>query len=174
MSQQHIDRYEQIVLPHLDDAYTLARYLVSDEHDAQDIVQDAALRALRFIGGYSGGDSRAWLLAIVRNCAIDFHRRRRVDKNAVDIGDGTTHGLASGDESDTRAISRSERARITRAVAELPVEYRELIVLREVQDLSYKEIANVIGVPLGTVMSRLARARKRLAGILGVDAQEAS
>jgi RNA polymerase sigma factor (sigma-70 family) len=174
MSQQHIDRYEQIVLPHLDDAYTLARYLVSDEHDAQDIVQDAALRALRFIGGYSGGDSRAWLLAIVRNCAIDFHRRRRVDKNVVDIGDGSTHGLASGDESDTRAISRSERARITRAVAELPVEYRELIVLREVQDLSYKEIANVIGVPLGTVMSRLARARKRLAGILGVDAQEAS
>jgi RNA polymerase sigma-70 factor (ECF subfamily) len=174
MSQQHLERYEQIVLPHLDDAYTLARYLVGDEHDAQDIVQDAALRALRFIGGYSGGDSRAWLLAIVRNCAIDLHRRRRGDRNAVDIGDGATHELASSDESDHRAIQRSERARIARAVAALPVEYRELIVLREVQELSYKEISNIIGAPLGTVMSRLARARKRLAGLLGADAQEAS
>jgi RNA polymerase sigma-70 factor (ECF subfamily) len=174
MSQQDVERYEQIVLPHLDDAYTLARYLVHDEHDAQDIVQDAALRALRFIGGYSGGDSRAWLLAIVRNCTIDFHRRHRGDKNVVEIGDGTTHELASDDESDWRAIQGSERTRITRAVAALPVEYRELIVLREVQELSYKEISNIIGVPLGTVMSRLARARKRLASLLGASAQEAS
>jgi RNA polymerase sigma-70 factor (ECF subfamily) len=174
MSQPQIERFEQVVLPHLDDAYTLARYLVGDEHDAQDVVQDASLRALRFFGGYTGGDSRAWLLAIVRNCAHDWHRRRRTDRAMVDVDETTSPALVSADATDTRAIERSERGRVTRAVEALPIEYREVIVLREVEELSYKEISNVVGVPIGTVMSRLARARKRLATLLGSGAQEAS
>ncbi|HXT16894.1 MAG TPA: sigma-70 family RNA polymerase sigma factor [Gemmatimonadaceae bacterium] len=169
MTQLDVQRFDRVVLPHLDDAYTLARYLLRDEHDAQDVVQEAVLRALRYIDGYAGGDSRAWLLSIVRNCAADWHRRHRNAAPDVDLAT-----IAGDSETDALAIGRSERRRIARAVEALPVEFREVIVLREIQELSYKEISEVVGVPIGTVMSRLARARKRLAAQLGDDAQEAS
>ena len=161
-------RFDEIILPHLDAAYTLARYLVRDEHDAQDVVQEAALRALRHFDGYAGGDSRAWLLSIVRNCAVDRYRERRRDLDSVSVDDS----IAGDASADTLAIEGSERERVMRAVDSLPVEFREVIVLREVEELSYKEIGAVVGAPIGTVMSRLARARKRLADLLGDPALE--
>jgi RNA polymerase sigma factor (sigma-70 family) len=177
MAQRDVDRFERAVLPHLDDAYTLARYLLHDEHDAQDAVQDAVLRALRYFESYRDGDPRAWLLAIVRNCCLTWHRRERADRgdrSIVPFTDEAVNTLSDALETDALAIERSERAAIERALAELPAEFREVIVLREVQDLSYKEISDVVGVPIGTVMSRLARARKRLALALSPGAKEAS
>ncbi|HEV8499918.1 MAG TPA: sigma-70 family RNA polymerase sigma factor [Gemmatimonadaceae bacterium] len=162
------------MLPHLDDAYTLARYLLRDEHDAQDVVQDAVLRALRYFDGYREGDARAWLLTIVRNCCLTWQRRHRSERLAVPFGDDVIDRVSDSRETDTLAIERSERAMLERVVSELPTEFREVIVLREVEGLSYKEISDVIGVPMGTVMSRLARARKRLASALGLDVREAS
>ena len=175
MAQRDVERFERIVLPHLDDAYTLARYLLRDEHDAQDVVQDAVLRALRYFDGYREGDARAWLLAIVRNCCLTWQRRHRGDRLVVPFADEAVVELVSDSrETDTLAIQRSERAMLERAIATLPTEFREVIVLREVEGLSYKEISDVVGVPMGTVMSRLARARKRLASALGLDVLEAS
>jgi RNA polymerase sigma-70 factor (ECF subfamily) len=169
-----VERFERVVLPHLDDAYTLARYLLRDEHDAQDVVQDAVLRALRYFDGYRDGDARAWLLTIVRNCCLTWQRRHRGDRLVVPFADDVAERIRDPHEADTLAIERSERAMLERAVAALPTEFREVIVLREVEGLSYKEISEVVGVPMGTVMSRLARARKRLASELGLDVQEAS
>jgi RNA polymerase sigma-70 factor (ECF subfamily) len=173
MAQRDVERFERVVLPHLDDAYTLARYLLRDEHDAQDVVQDAVLRALRHFDGYRQGDARAWLLAIVRNCCLTWHVRHRADRRSVPYTDDTAAAVRDPRETDARAIQRSERAAIERAVAALPTEFREVIVLREIEDLSYREISDVVGVPIGTVMSRLARARQRLAIALGAGAQEA-
>src|SRR5690242_4992149 len=174
MSQRDVERFERIVLPHLDDAYTLARYMLRDEHDAQDVVQDAVLRALRYFDGYRDGDARAWLLAIVRNCCLTWQRRHRGDRLVVPFANEVAEQVSDPRETDTLAIDRSNRAMLERALATLPAEFREVIVLREVEDLSYKEISDVIGVPMGTVMSRLARARKRLAAALGPGVQEAS
>jgi len=172
LADRDVERFERTILPHLDDAYTLARYLLRDEHDAQDVVQDAVLRAFRHFHSYAGGEARAWLLAIVRNCCLTWQRRTRTDRNTIPLTADTAE--ASGPASDQLAIDSSERAVVTRALAELPPEFREVVVLREVEDLSYKEISDVIGVPIGTVMSRLARARKRLAALLGAGAREAS
>ena len=174
MTQGDVERFERVVLPFLDDAYTLARYLLRDEHDAQDVVQEASLRAFRYFDGYSGGDAKAWLLAIVRNCSLTWRYRHRADAHTVSFMDGVDAPADDGNEADTAAIESSERARVQRAIDALPAEFREVIVLREVQNLSYKEISDVVGVPIGTVMSRLARARKRLSEILGVGAKEAS
>lgn len=175
MAQRDVERFERIVLPHLDDAYTLARYLLRDEHDAQDVVQDAVLRALRYFDGYREGDARAWLLAIVRNCCLTWQRRHRGDRLVVPFADeAVVERVSDSRETDALAIQRSERAMLERAIATLPTEFREVIVLREVEGLSYKEISDVVGVPMGTVMSRLARARKRLASALGLDVLEAS
>ena len=158
MSQRDVDRFERIVLPHLDDAYTLARYLVRDEHDAQDVVQEAVLRALRYFEGFRDGDARAWLLAIVRNCCLTWLRQHRSARNTLSV-EASGISIIDSRETDTRAIQRSERATIARALDALPDEFREVIVLREIQELSYKEISDVVGVPIGTVMSRLARGR---------------
>jgi RNA polymerase sigma factor (sigma-70 family) len=174
MAHTDVERFESLILPHLDDAYTLARYLLRDEHDAQDAVQDAALRAFRYFDGYREGDSRAWFLAIVRNCCHTWQRRHRHDRLSVPLLEEQATSIRDTREADARAIQRSDRAEIERAVASLPAEFREVIVLREVQELSYAEISGVVGVPIGTVMSRLSRARKRLAALLGIDAQEAS
>jgi RNA polymerase sigma-70 factor (ECF subfamily) len=174
MAQQDIERFERIILPHLDDAYTLARYLLRDEHDAQDAVQDAVLRALRHFAGYRDGDARAWLLAIVRNCCLTWQRRHSVDKVTIPFTDDSAASLSDSRPADAAAIEASDRDAVNRAVAALPTEFREVIVLRELDGLSYKEISDVVGAPIGTVMSRLARARKRLAATLGLGAQEAS
>ncbi len=174
MPPNDIQRFERVVLPHLDDAYTLARYLLRDQHDAQDAVQDAVLRALRYFETYREGDARAWLLAIVRNCCLTRHRKAEVERaNIAFVEDVDFVHEAAGRATDAGAIEQSEREALQRALDGLPAEFREVIVLREVQGLSYREISDVVGVPIGTVMSRLARGRRRLAAMLGHDAQEA-
>lgn len=165
--------FETVVLPHLDDAYTLARYLVRDTSDAEDVVHDAVLRALRYFDGYRDGDARAWLLAIVRNCCYTRQSKRRIEDGAL-VYEESEHVFSDAAgapapapfHADAEAAARSDREAINRALQQLTPEYREVIVLREIQDLSYKEISAVVGVPIGTVMSRLARARKQLAILL--------
>ena len=166
MADNLLDRFEQRVVPLIDDAYTLARHLMGDEHDAQDIVQEAYLRAWRYFAGFGGGDERAWLLTIVRNCCYTSRRTAR----GADVVpyDDEQHGLHESNRSatDARAIGDSERGHLASAVATLPREFREALVLREVEGFSYNEIARITGVPVGTVMSRLARGRERLRRVL--------
>ena len=166
-------RFEQAVLPHLDAAHNLARWLLRDVHDAEDVTQQACLRAFDRFDRFRGGDARAWLLAIVRNCCMTWLRQHRGERNTLSFDAGGV-SLADSRETDARAIQRSERAVLARALDTLPDEFREVIVLREIQELSYKEISDVVGVPIGTVMSRLARGRKRLASALGLGVKEAS
>ena len=150
------------MLPHLDAAYTLARYLTGDAHDAEDIVQDACVRALTYFDGFRGEgetSARAWLLAIVRNTAYTWRRSRRVDALAMEFDD-MVHSQAVDRPEGTRQGDAKET--VDRALGRLAPEFREVIVLRELEGLSYKEISEVAGVPVGTVMSRLSRARARL------------
>ena len=161
------ERFDREVLPHLDAAYNLARWLTRDDHDAEDLVQVAYLRALKFFGGFHGANSRAWLLTIVRNACYTWHERKQARGHATTFDEGI-HGTGSYPNDPEREILREEdRQAVRRAVEELPVELREVVVLRELEGLSYKEIAAIAGIPLGTVMSRLARARGRLIQRLG-------
>jgi len=160
--------FEQTVLPHLDAAYNLARWLAGNDHDAQDVAQEACLRALRFFGSFRGDNARAWLLAIVRNTFYTWLRKNRPPENVVELSDEV---LAVEDLSVNAEILNSrltDTETIRRAIEELPVEFREIVILREMEGFSYKEIADLADVPIGTVMSRLTRARrqlqKRLAG----------
>ncbi|MFL5575818.1 MAG: sigma-70 family RNA polymerase sigma factor [Gemmatimonadaceae bacterium] len=175
MSDSTRERFERTIVSLLDDAYTLARYLTRDEHDAQDVVQEAYLRAWRHYAGFRGGDERAWLLTIVRNCCYTWRRAQRPAQRAVEYvdeehGEGESGTLAA----DARVLEESDRAELRLALDQLPPEFREAIVLREIEGLSYKEIGRVTGAPIGTVMSRLARARARLQEALRIGAREAS
>ena len=158
--------FEEAVLPHIDAAYNLARWLTRNDADAQDMVQEAYLRALRFFSGFRGTDAKAWLLTIVRNTCYTWLQKNRMLTLADPIDDKLDElGLDFADPE--MLLLRSVDAQIVRAaLQELPVEFREVVVLREMEDLSYKEIANVVDLPLGTVMSRLARGRKRLQALL--------
>lgn len=155
MQPRDTARFEDVVLPHLDAAYTLSRYLLRDEADAQDAVQDAFVRAMSYFASYRGGDARAWLLRIVRNVCHDALRRRRA--SADELGDDVADEGA--EEGVLRALDRRD---LRGAIDALPAEYREVIVLREIEGMSYAEIAEVAEIPAGTVMSRLSRARRRL------------
>jgi RNA polymerase sigma factor (sigma-70 family) len=167
-----LSRFEEAILPHLDAAYNLARWLMRNDADADDAVQDAYLRALRFFGGFRGGDGRAWLLAIVRNTCYSKLKRNRVQEVQTAF-DEEIHGQnpdAPGPE--TVLLESLDAAALQRAVEALPEEFREVVVMRELQGLSYKEIASVTEVPIGTVMSRLARARGRLQRTLKLESPE--
>ncbi len=165
MESSELARFEAAVLPHLDAAYTLARYLTRNEQDAADVVQDACLRALKYFDrfrGEEGASARAWLLAIVRNTAYSWGRRHRGDALATEF-DETVHSHAVADDHPEGALLRkAANETLGRALDRLAPEFREVIVLRELEGLSYKEISDVAGVPVGTVMSRLSRARARL------------
>ncbi len=153
------------MLPHLDAAYTLARYLTRDPDSARDVVQDACLRAVRHFPGFRGDDvasARAWLLTIVRNTAYSARRRHGPVERATEF-DETVHSDAVAEEHpETALLRKGEQESLQQALDRLPEELREMIVLREVEGLSYKEMSDVAGVPIGTVMSRLSRARARL------------
>lgn len=166
MAQAQVELFERLVMPHLNDAYTLARYLVHDEHDAQDVVQEAVLRALRHIDGFRHGDARAWLLTIVRNCSYTWHQSHKRERSNVPLSDASALNVADPQTADDAAVTASDGDLIRAAVANLPGELREVLVLRELNELSYREISEVVGVPMGTVMSRLSRAREKLASVL--------
>lgn len=159
-------RFEQIVLPHLDAAYNLARWLVRSPQDAQDIVQESYLRAFKFFGGFQGGDARAWLLKIVRNTSYTFLEKNR-PANLAEEFDEKVHATEAGPPDVESEMVRSVESRMLHeALDELPVNFREVLVLRELEGLSYKEIAELVNVPIGTVMSSLARGRERLREVL--------
>ena len=155
-------RFEQVVLPHLDSAYNLARWLTGNEHDAEDVVQDAYLRAVKFFDSFRGGDARPWLITIVRRACYDWLARNRSHKSLT-VFDEELHS-DQGDSLDPvqLALREENQEMLRQALAELPVEFREVLVLRELEGLSYKEIAAITNLPPGTIMSRLARARERL------------
>ena len=162
------ERFEQAVLPHLDAAYNLARWLTRNDHDAQDVTQEAFLRAFRFFDGYQGGNMRAWLLTIVRNTCYTWMHQNRPPEAAVEF-DEEIHSEESsgGADPELQVLASADKDTVQRALAELPEIFREALVLREMEGMSYKEIADVTSVSIGTVMSRLARARTRLRESLG-------
>jgi len=166
--QERMRRFRDAALPHLDDLYTLARYLMRNPTDAEDAVQECYLRALRHFDSYRGPAMKHWLLAILRNvCNAEFARRGK-EEVPTDFAqdESTAEDMPMWQEPEASPekmmLRQQDGATIRRLVAELPEPFREAIVLREVNDLSYQEIAEVAGVPVGTVMSRLARARAML------------
>ncbi len=159
-------RFEQIVLPHLDAAYNLARWLVRNLQDAQDIVQESYLRAFKFFSGFQGGDPRAWLLKIVRNTSYSFLEKNRPASLAEEFDEKIHATETGGPDAEAEMVRGVESRMLQEALDSMPVNFREILILRELEGLSYKEIAEVVNVPMGTVMSSLARGRERLREIL--------
>jgi len=163
-------RFKEAVMPHLDDAYNLARYLTRNAQDADDVVQDAYLRAFKFFATFKGSSARPWLLAIVRNCFYSWLKTRprgdtaslaEIDLDTVDATSVVSDLWMADPVDPERALIRLDDATLVRTMIEsLPVQFREALVLREMEELSYQDIADITGVPIGTVMSRLARARQ--------------
>ena len=151
-----------LLVAHLDAAYNLARWLMGNETDAEDLVQEAYLRAFSHFAGFRGGDGRAWLLTIVRHSCYDRLKQKGSRGQDTDF-DETVHSAGRQTSNPETLLIREERAEMVKeSLVELPAEYREVLVLRELEQLSYREIADIVGIPLGTVMSRLSRARQRL------------
>lgn len=168
------ERFERVVMPHLDAAFNFARWLLRSRTDAEDVAQESLVRAWRFFGGFHGGDARAWLLQIVRNTSYTWLEKNRASDMSTEFdenlhGDRSFVAGAAGIEPvtpETAAIAADERERLTRALESLPPRSREVLVLRELEGYSYKEIAAIVSMPIGTVMSTLARAREKLQSIL--------
>jgi RNA polymerase sigma-70 factor, ECF subfamily len=159
--QNELTVFNEAVLPHLDAAYNLARWLSRNDHDAEDVVQEACLRAFKYWKGFSGRDCRSWLLAIVRNTYYSWLQKQALQPELTEDGEiGAIDDGAPNPEA--VLLQNADREMLKTALEDLRVEFREAIVLREMEGLSYKEIADISGVPIGTVMSRLARARKQL------------
>ena len=166
--------FRQVVVPHLGDALALARWLVGNSNDAEDIVQDACMRAFSAIGGYRGGSARAWLLTIVRNTALSWLAKQRSSSLVMvgDLADIDDVSAAQPGDSDpqpnpeSELIRRADERTVAAAIAALALPMREVLVLRDVNGFSYKEIAEVLNLPIGTVMSRLSRGRQQLATLV--------
>src|SRR2546425_9460106 len=169
-------RFARVVLPHLAEAYALARWLTGNGTGAEDVVQDACLRAFRGNCGLPGGKCRAWVLTIVRHTAYSWLGKNRPATLVVNDDVEGVEGaeIASGDaEAETEMIAKADAARLQAAIEKLPPPFREALVLRDLQGLDYREIAKVTGVPIGTVMSRLARGRRRLTAMIAKDENDA-
>ena len=166
LEHARLRNFEQAVLPHLDAAYNLARWLLRNDHDAEDVVQEAIIRALRFFDGFSGTNPRGWLLTVVRNGAYTFLRQNRTRELNTEFDEELHEDPASpcgSSETPEIQLLRSAQQRLLNdAVEGLPVEFREVFLLREKEGFSYKEIAEMARIPIGTVMSRLSRARRAL------------
>jgi len=159
------ERFERLVMPHQDAAFNFARWLLRSRADAEDVTQEAMVRAYRFFRGFRGGDARAWLLQIVRNACYTWLEKNR----AVDLTtefDESIHQQHTGNSPEAAAMAANERDHLMRALESLPPRSREVLVLRELEGCSYKEIAAIASIPIGTVMSTLARARERLRQVL--------
>jgi RNA polymerase sigma factor (sigma-70 family) len=165
-------RFEQLVLPHPDAAFNLARWVLRGRADAEDVAQEAMLRAFRFFRGFHGGDARAWLLQIVRNSCYSWLEKNRPMELTTEFDEQLYPQPSVTPES--LAIAGDNRERLTRALEELPPRFREVLVLRELEGCSYKEIAAITSMPIGTVMSALARARQRLQRTLTQSGSAAS
>ncbi|HEV3457937.1 MAG TPA: sigma-70 family RNA polymerase sigma factor [Thermoanaerobaculia bacterium] len=155
-------RFEAVVLPHFDAAYNLARWLTRHDDDAEDVVQTACLRALRFFDGFAGGNPRGWLLTIVRNTFYSWVAQHREHELATPFDEEIHTAEHSGGDPEAELLRQADAELLRQGFAALPVQFREVMVLREIEGLSYKEIAAIAGIPIGTVMSRLARARRHL------------
>jgi RNA polymerase sigma factor (sigma-70 family) len=167
-------RFATVVVPHLSDAFALACWLTGNQSDAEDVVQEASLRAFRAIGSFAGVNARAWVLAILRNTTYSWLAKNRSrDLVAIEDINGGDDGLeldsASAHTPESALMAKVDAIRLEAAIAALPMEFREVLILREVQGLEYREIADVIGIPIGTVMSRLARTRRRLMDAIRTD-----
>ncbi|EDY18268.1 RNA polymerase, sigma-24 subunit, ECF subfamily [Chthoniobacter flavus Ellin428] len=163
--------FDQTILPHLDAAYNLARWLIGNERDAEDVTQEACLRAFKFFDGFRGGDARAWLLTIVRRSAWTWLRSNRRHEEAVEFDEELHGGIDVSASPEVSLIRAGDVDAVRQAIATLPAVFREVLVLRELEDCSYKEIADIAGVPIGTVMSRLTRARRQLQTALSTQPQ---
>jgi RNA polymerase sigma-70 factor, ECF subfamily len=153
--------FDDMLWPHLRAAYNFARWLVRNEHDAEDVVQESFVKAFMGLERFRGGDSRVWLLAIVRNTAMSMLRRRKSEV-AWPADEGAPEPVDHGEDPESAVIASARRRQVRAAIEQLPDEFRETLILRELEGLSYKEIAGVLNIPMGTVMSRLARARDLL------------
>lgn len=158
--------FEEIVLPHLDAAFNYARWLTRRDAEAEDVVQDACVRAMRFLPSFRGEDARAWLFTIVRNTWYSRVTRRPVVTESLPLDHAADAPPDEALDPEARLLQLRDVARVRKALDELPVDFREVLVLREIEGMSYKEIAEVVQVPIGTVMSRIARARDRLSAVL--------
>jgi RNA polymerase sigma-70 factor (ECF subfamily) len=158
-----VERFRAVMLPHLDAAYGFARWLTRDPVVAQDVAQEAMLRALRYFHAFRGGEARPWLLRIVRNTWTDMRAKSGANDRPLEEIEGRA---AEGPDPEQSALADDRRRHVAAALAALPAEAREILVLREIEDCSYKHIAAVLDLPIGTVMSRLARAREKLAAEL--------
>ena len=170
------ERFGRVVLPHLSDAYALARWLTGNRADAEDVVQDACLRAFRAIGGYAGGNARAWVLTIVRHTAYTWLGKNRPacliaveDVSALEEEQARHGTMPDAPTPESALMAKADAARLEAAILTLAPAFRETFVLRELHGLDYREIAGVTGVPVGTVMSRLARARRNLCATIAMD-----
>jgi RNA polymerase sigma-70 factor, ECF subfamily len=165
-------RFESNVAPHVDAAYNLARWLTGNDQDAEDVVQEAMLRAFMYFDGFRGGDARSWILKIVRNTCftwLEANRPSEIARMAMEELEDTMTPLVCSefaDDPETLALRRTTALQLNSAIAAIPAAFREVVVLREMEGFSYKEIASVVDAPIGTVMSRLARARAELRRIL--------
>jgi len=166
--QSRAVRFEEVVLPHLPSAYNLARWLVHNDQDAEDVVQEAYLRAFKFFSGYRGGESRSWLLTIVRNTCYSWLQRNRARELLDSIDESHEEAIVDYANPELRLVRAADARMVREALTELPLEFREVMVMREMEELSYKEIAAIADLPIGTVMSRLARGRKRLYSLLAI------
>lgn len=159
------ESFDEVVLPHLDAAYRLARWLTKNEHDAEDVVQEASLRALRYFRTFTGGNGRAWFLRIVRHTCFGRHDHR-VHANSDPFDEERHSSTRRPSDPETLLLQTDDVRLIEHALSNVSDRYRELLVLRELEDLSYREVADVLGIPIGTVMSGLSRARQALRGAL--------
>jgi len=157
----HGSSFDEIILPHLNAAHNLARWLVRSPDDADDVVQEACLRAVRYFGSFHGGNARAWLLSIVRTTAFRWLRKNRRQQLATEFDEEMHSEGCEAVDPETLLLQGADAQLLAQAINELPDRLREVLVLRELEGLSYREIAEVVGIPMGTVMSTLFRARER-------------
>ena len=163
------ESFDAVVLPHLDAASRLARWLMRDERDAEDAVQEASLRAFRYFRTFGGGDGRAWFLRIVRNTCYGWRRRYGLQASTDPFDEEQHSGAQPGPDPEALLVQGDDAESIARAMSRLPDRFHQMLVLREIEGLSYRELAEVIGIPAGTVMSRLSRAREALRGALACE-----
>lgn len=171
-AQDRVERFEALVMPHVDSAYNLARWMTRNASDAEDIAQEALLRAFRFFETFRGDDARVWVLTIVRNTYFTWIRRQMPLQNSAEFDEGIHTDVEEAVTPESALLKQSRSEEVRHAIAELPPEYREVILMRELEQLSYKEIAAITRSPLGTVMSRISRARSLLRNRMRSQAAE--